>query len=288
MTKESEWLDPLASTIVSRLSVVDGVAAIVLGGSRARGTARPDSDVDIGVYYDPRRPFVIKTLDEAAREFDDDHRTGLMTTFGEWGPGVNGGGGWLVIGGRHVDFLYRDLRRVEDVILLCRQGRVDAVYQLGHPMGFQNQIYAGEIQCCRPLHDSSREIARLKQLVANYPPALRRALCSKHLFDAGFEVGIAEKAAGNGDGFYVSGCLFRATGFMILVLYALNRRFFMNEKGAFAESRGFPILPADFHDEIATVLSRADEGRDALAASVARMRSNLERLERLAARKLSA
>lgn len=171
MTKESEWLDPLASTIVSRLSEVDGIAAIVLGGSRARGTARPDSDVDIGIYYDPRRPFTVKTLDEAARELDDDRRTGLMTTFGEWGPGVNGGG-WLAIGGHHVDFLYRDLRRVEDVILLCRQGEDDAVDQLSHPMGCQNQIYASEIQCCRPLHDPSGEIAAVRSHAGEQPEAL--------------------------------------------------------------------------------------------------------------------
>jgi hypothetical protein len=28
-------------------------------------------------------------------------------------------------------------------------GQIDAVYQLGHPIGFQNQIYAGETHFCR-------------------------------------------------------------------------------------------------------------------------------------------
>ena len=41
---------------------------------------------------------------------------------------------------------------------------------------------------------------------------------------------------------------------MTLVLYALNRRYYLNEKGAFAESQEFPVVPAGFHSEVASVL----------------------------------
>ncbi|RVX41729.1 nucleotidyltransferase-like protein [Nonomuraea polychroma] len=37
--------------VAARLAGVPGVAAVVLGGSRARGTHRPDSDIDLGLYY---------------------------------------------------------------------------------------------------------------------------------------------------------------------------------------------------------------------------------------------
>ena len=47
---EAASLDALFETIVERVGKIDGIAAIVLGGSRARGIARPDSDVDIGIY----------------------------------------------------------------------------------------------------------------------------------------------------------------------------------------------------------------------------------------------
>jgi predicted nucleotidyltransferase len=36
--------------VAARLIAVPGVAAVVLGGSCARGTATPDSDVDLGLY----------------------------------------------------------------------------------------------------------------------------------------------------------------------------------------------------------------------------------------------
>ena len=203
-----------------------------------------------------------------------------MTCFGDWGAGVNGGG-WLLIGGRKVDLLYRDLRRMREVVEQCRAGKPDAVYQLGHPLGFQTQIYLGEMHYCRPFYDPGGELNQLKRLCADYPPELRRALIEKHLFDARFEIEIAAEPAERGDAMYVAGCLFRAAGFMTLVLYALNRRYFVNEKGAFLESRGFAVKPAAFHDAVAAVLGRFGDSPQEIARSVAAMRSALESLERL-------
>jgi hypothetical protein len=213
-------------------------------------------------------------------ELDDRHLPRLVTSFGDWGEGVNGGG-WLLVGGRQVDFLYRNLRRVREVVEQCCDGKPGAVYQLGHPLGFQTQIYAGEIHCCRPLHDPGGELDRLKRRCADYPPKLRRALIEKHLFDARFEIEIAERPAERGDIMYSAGCLFRAAGFMTLVLYRLNRRYFVNEKWAFLDSRGFQVKPHAFHDTVGALLSRPGGHLQGLAGSVAAMRAALESLERL-------
>ncbi|MGA6971639.1 MAG: nucleotidyltransferase domain-containing protein [Candidatus Binatus sp.] len=148
-------IDQILAQVVARLAKIDGIAAIVLGGSRARGTADDRSDIDLGIYYDGAHPFSTSALGAAARELDDRHADGLVTSFGEWGPGVNGGG-WLEIRGNHVDFLYREIGAVREVIEDCINGRVRSVYQLGHPMGFQMQIYAGEIHVCRPLFAATR------------------------------------------------------------------------------------------------------------------------------------
>ena len=101
-------IEEILSTVIARVSKIEGVQAIVLGGSRARGTADERSDIDLGIYYDGEHPFSTVALGAAAQELDDRHSEGLVTGFGDWGPAVNGGG-WLEIRGRHVDFIYREL-----------------------------------------------------------------------------------------------------------------------------------------------------------------------------------
>jgi predicted nucleotidyltransferase len=268
--------------VVARVARVRGVRAIVLGGSRARGTADAHSDIDLGIYYDSRRPFGIGDLERAAGELDDQHRRGLLTPFGAWGPGVDGGG-WLVIEGRHVDFLYRDLNVVRRAIDDCRAGKPASIYQLGHPLGFHNQIHAGEVSVCRPIYDPDGVLRALKRGVARYPAALRRAIVTKHMFDAAFELAIAGKPALRGDTMYVAGCLFRAAGFMTLVVYALNRRWWLNEKGALAETRSFPIAPPRFQATIAAVLGSVGRDERAMGRSIARMKSLWQALRECAA-----
>jgi hypothetical protein len=204
-----------------------------------------------------------------------------VTGFGEWGPGVNGGG-WLQIRGHHVDFLYREIGAVRQAIEDCVAGRPRSIYQLGHPLGFHVQIYAGEVHVCRPLFDPAGAIAQLKSGLRKYPEKLRTAAVTKHLFDAEFEIMIAAKPAERADVMYVAGCLFRAAGFMTLVLYALNRKFFLNEKGAMAESRGFAIKPARFHDAVARVLGNVGTIPAELSASVTSFQSLAAELRELA------
>ncbi|KLU62689.1 nucleotidyltransferase domain protein [Peptococcaceae bacterium CEB3] len=63
------------------LSDVRGVKAIVLGGSRERGTHSPDSDVDIGIYYDATA-LDFAALQKAARTVDDGYREDLIAVVG--------------------------------------------------------------------------------------------------------------------------------------------------------------------------------------------------------------
>lgn len=76
----------LAGRVAARIGELEGVAAVALGGSWARGEARPDSDVDLGIYYEPDCPFGIEALRRLARELDDRRPDDAVTRFGEWGP----------------------------------------------------------------------------------------------------------------------------------------------------------------------------------------------------------
>jgi len=98
--------------IVDQLTHVEGMKAIVLGGSWASGTQRPDSDIDLGLYYSDDSPLDVSHIRKIAIELNDVPNP-VVTDLGGWGSWVNGGA-WLTIKGQRVDFLYRNTDFVLD------------------------------------------------------------------------------------------------------------------------------------------------------------------------------
>lgn len=273
--------DEIAQQVAERLGQIDGVVAVVLGGSRARGTASPDSDYDLGIYYHTDHLPSLDALRALAQELDDRHAHDLVTNYGGWGPWINGGG-WLDINGQRVDWLYRDLARVEHEMAECEAGRPRIYYQPGHPHGFYNHIYMGEIYYCQPIYQRDDTLARLKARTMPYPPLLKRALIQS-LWEAHFSLDNARKPAARGDVIQVVGYLYRAVAVMVQALFALNERYCINEKGAAAEVETFPLHPTQFYERIAAVLGAAGRTPDDLSRSVATLESLLAEVETLCA-----
>ena len=252
--------DPLLARIVPRLAEVPGIAGIVLGGSRARGTATAASDYDIGLYYGPHEPLDTARLLEIAKELVDDPAAAAITPVGGWGPRIVGGG-WLKVGGRKVDLLYRGVEPVRAVISACRAGQVSMDYQPGHPHGFCSAIWMGEVALCVPLHDPNGAIAELKVATTPYPDALRDALLKMFLWEILFSIENGELAVARGEQTHIAGCTYRALCCIGQVLFALNRRYLINEKGALAEAASFPrnvsLLP-ERTDRIWAALGRRE------------------------------
>ncbi|MFF8589867.1 nucleotidyltransferase domain-containing protein [Streptomyces sp. NPDC015220] len=156
MTKpEQTFLD----TIADRLAALPGVRAVALGGSRARGTHRPDSDWDLAVYY--RHRFDPADLRAVGWE-------GEVSGIGEWGGGVFNGGAWLTVDGRRVDVHYRDLDVVEHEWVQAGEGRFRVEPLMFHLAGIPSYLVVAELAVNRVLRG---ELPR----PAAYPPALRRA-----------------------------------------------------------------------------------------------------------------
>ncbi|MBN8581006.1 MAG: nucleotidyltransferase domain-containing protein [Anaerolineae bacterium] len=259
--------DSLIQSIVAEIKTVSGVKAIVLGGSRARGTHTPSSDVDLGIYYDPSQPIDLDTLGKVAAKLDDEQRADVITGIGGWGPWINGGG-WLRIQSLPVDFLYRDLDRIKTYIDACLNGKVEIFYQGGHPHGFVTSIYLGEVALCKPLYDPEGIIAELKGKVTPYPEALQKAIFSSFAWEIDFSVGIAKKSIERADVNYAAGSCFRAVMCMLQVLFALNKEYWMNEKGALAITDRFAIKPADFRNRVNEIYRLLDASPEAIERAV--------------------
>jgi len=273
----------LAGRVAARLGRVGGVAAVSLGGSWARGDARPDSDLDLGLYYHVGEPPDLAALARLAEDLGYRDLAQRLVGLGEWGPWINGGA-WLRVEGRDVDWLYRSLDRVERVISDCRAGRVTLDHQPGHPQGFHNHMYMAEIHHCLPLHDPQGELKRLKGLTTPYPPALKRALVRGHLWQAAFALETSRKTAARGDALHAVGSLFQCAASLVQVLYALNERYFMSEKGSVAAADAFPLRPNGFGAGVSAALGHAGEHPADLLRSHREMEELVEETRGLCAR----
>lgn len=231
------------------LKEVPGITGVVLGGSRARGINRPDSDIDIGIYYDSEVGFDPSGLNSIVAMLDDAHRTELITPLGAWGEWINGGG-WLIVDGFHVDFILRDIRRVVRVIDDCLVGKVTAHYHAGHPHAYINAMYLGEIAICKILFDHNDGIKALKAKTIPYPEAMRKSIIGYFMFEAGFSLTFAEDNAGKDDLYYVVGHLFRVVSCLNQVLFAVNGEYCINEKKAVKVIGNFLKAPLKYKERV--------------------------------------
>ncbi|MFF4536473.1 nucleotidyltransferase domain-containing protein [Streptomyces aureus] len=255
-------MDRLAE-IAERLSEVEGVVGVCLGGSRATGTHGPDSDFDLGLYYRP-------PLDTGALRLLAARLTGAPVEVSEpggWGPWVDGGA-WLTVDGHRVDWIYRDLDRVHHVWRQCLAGRFEIGVQPGHPLGVYSHAYVGELAVGQVLADPEGELRALRKETRDYPEPLREALVENARWEAPFILAGARKGAARGDVFHVAGCLFRAVGLLAHALHAHDRRWVLNEKGAVHSAGQLACAPADFAGRAHGLFSALGTTPETLAAAL--------------------
>lgn len=248
-------IQAILNKAVSVLNAVPGVEGIVLGGSRARGTHLPDSDIDIGIYYDDAA-LDIAALNKAAQTTDDKRRENLISAPGQWGQWVNGGG-WLMIDNRHVDFILRDMERVKKEIEKCYAGNVSMHYQTGHPHAYINAMYMGELAVCTLLWDKDGSISELKKTAENYPSELKEALVNFFSFEAEFSLMFVESNLNKDDIYYVTAHIVRSVSALNQVLFALNEEYCLNEKKAVGMIGGFAIKPRDYKRRVGELFAFA-------------------------------
>lgn len=263
----SPSLPPLAQSLAERLLDVPGVLGVALGGSHATGTATPGSDLDLSLAYEAAWPLDLATLTALCRELDDGGKA-TPAAPGGWGPWVDGGA-WLTVGGQRVDFIYRELGRVERSVQDALAGRVELHIQVGHPHGVHAHHYAAELASCALLRDPSGRLAQLQAQLRAYPPRLAAALETQYGWAPEFWLDAAEKGLKRGDLHYAQGCAYQAVMAQVQVLCARAGVWLLNEKGALARAGGCAGAPERFAERTQAALSILDlAALRALAAEV--------------------
>lgn len=179
--------DIFARSLTDELVRLPGVEAVALGGSRAQGTARPDSDWDFAIYYRDRfDPEDLRRLGWP----------GVVSEIGGWGGGVFNGGAWVTVDGRSVDIHYRDLAVINRELDRAERGEFAIEPLMFHLAGIPtyhvlaelaiNRVLVGELP--RPDYPTAlserasvqwaeRALAHLDYATSNYAPRGRVTQC---------------------------------------------------------------------------------------------------------------
>ena len=203
----------VAEQLLERLSAIGGVVAVTLGGSRARGDERPDSDWDFGLYYrDSIDVAAIRALGFP----------GEIVEPGAWGRLVNGGA-WLTVDGERVDLLYRDLDTVRHWTDEAAEGRFEVDLVEGFVAGMPTYALAGELALAKVL---AGELPR-----PSFPDALRTSAPPRWFASARFSLDVADAAAQRADVGICAGLLAKAALAVANGRLAERGEWALNEKG---------------------------------------------------------
>ena len=237
----SPHLPAPVAALADELAELPGVVAVALGGSRATGSHREDSDWDLGLYHrggvDPAE---LRALGYQ----------GFVSDPGEWGPIVDGGA-WLTVDGVAVDLLYRDLDRIERWRAEAEAGRFDILAQTGYLAGAPTYLPVGELALGAVVRGDLPRPAFPDALVGTAPPRWEGGARASLMF-AGLH-------AHGGDPVPCAGMLAHAVLCAAHARLAARREWVLNEKRLVARAGLEAVAP---------LLAKAGEDARELGATV--------------------
>lgn len=267
----------LLENITAELRCIDGVKALVLGGSYATGMASDNSDLDIGIYYSNNNPFDLDAIKLVAEKYSNNEKP-TVTGFYEWGPCVNGGA-WIMTTNGKVDFLYKNIDQIAATIDNAKRGIWENYFEQQPPYGFSSIFFLGETHNNIPLYDPEEIIKNLKKDVEQYPKALKRAVIQQSLWAAEFTTWQAKSFASKTDVYNTIGCLTRGIKNIVNALFAINEIYPMGDKRAITILEQSKTKPTQLSGKINDILC---DGKATLTDSVTRLQSLFDETVNLA------
>ncbi len=257
----------LVEDMAARLAAVDGVVAVsvrAVGHDDAfdpgAGAGPPDLDAPApvgaaagGLVFQVYRGGPVDTdgLRDLATRLTT--RVTPITEPGAWGPWADGGG-WLEVDGTPVDWVHRDLDRVEATWEACRVGDTGWEALVGHPVGMWRHALVAEVVLGRARVDPEGRLARLEAGARTYPEALRDVLVEV-AGQARRVLRVGRDALVRGDVAQVAGAIVQAQALLVEGVYAHARRWTTHDVGSLWRAAALPGAGEDLARTVEVALS---------------------------------
>ena len=216
------WRLEIARQVAARLRRHEGIQAIVVGGSVARGYADAYSDLEMPLFWealpgDALRQGIATDL-------------GATYLYGYDGPAQED---QLLIGGFQVDFWHNTVADEERVLdeVLC-----------GYDTDLGSSNFLDTVRTCIPLYGEAI-IARWKARARAYPDELAARAIEEAI--ARLDRGHLEIHAARGNPTMAYAAIAALQQQLFLILLALNRAYYPSFKWLYRSLEGMPVKPAE-------------------------------------------
>jgi predicted nucleotidyltransferase len=236
--------------VVRRFATSD--YGIALGGAHAKGTADPESDLDLYVFSD-----TILSTDKRVRLLTDfGPPVGGIVSWGDDSPFVQAGTDFLHHE-LHVECWMRSRQHIDSSIAECNAGTVRRDMVSWTTTGFYNHCALSDLQAMIPLEDPVGMLASWRQQIQVYPPRLRRAIIQQHVQAAAFWPANFHysSAVERTDVIYTTGIVQQVLHNMVQVLFALNEVYFPGDKKVALALGALRSIPDGFVERMLDLLA---------------------------------
>lgn len=240
--------DPVLQKLVGTLRKVPGIVAIGLGGSRSIGTATQHSDYDLIVFQEKDETVDMEAL------------AGAIEELGAPRPDTKRPLAELSIGGRKVEIFFRSLERISNEIAMAQKGQFRRTMNPLHTIGFLSTIVVSYATYVRLLWDPSGRLKAVIESAFPYPEPLRDRMINTFRTEASLALIHAGKVRSVNDIAHLMGLYARINAAWSLVLFAVNRRYPVIDKGGRQLVCSFPEVPDNFDFRTRAIFRAAAAG----------------------------
>ncbi|MBV2235719.1 MAG: hypothetical protein KUL75_09265, partial [Sterolibacterium sp.] len=183
------------------------------------------------------------------------------------------------IAGRKVEIFQKDLSLIEREIQSARQGKFRWYIRQLFPHGDLSTCLIAHLMHLEICHERAQCLDRLRQLALPFPPPLMRSLAKTFLTQTSITLIHTRKIRRAED---VQNLIALCSAFVFfsnIVLFAINRRYPLLEKGGNKLIQGFALRPEHYEQRVAALFkAAADNAPQTAAAEMAGLQQELSKL----------